>query len=151
MKKFILYSVVIFSFIFNAVFIIHLYGMKESESDRQFDIYRNLNLSNKQQKTIENMCLPYKKMNDNLENRLASKRALILNLLKKKEVDMKKVEKCVDEINSLQKQIQMNVLKQMIIFKKNMNPDQCGCFLNNLGEKMDVSHVCDENCSCKSE
>ena len=150
MKRALLYGIILFSLVFNVVFIVHLFGMKSSEKNSVSFLGEKLNLTAEQKEKIHTQCMPYRTQNDELENKLASKRAEILNLIKSKDIDMKKIEACIDEINSLQKKIQLNVVKQMIVYKSYMNESQCNFIINNLGEKMDIAHVCDENCSCKS-
>lgn len=151
MRRPLFYGLLLFSLIFNIVFIVHLIGMN-SEPSRTSDIFgKDVKLTDAQKKIINSECTPFRKENSELEQILTEKKAKLLNLLKEKNIDTDRIESCIEEINSIQKKIQLNVVKQLIIYKTHMNREQCSCFMNNLGKEMDVDHVCDENCSCSSK
>lgn len=151
MKKLILYGLILFSFIFNIVFIVHLIGMKSSERDNISLFGKDVKLTKAQENAINSRCSPYRKENSEFEKTLAVKRAKLLTLVNSESINMNRLESCINEINGIQKKIQMNVVKQLIIYKEHMNKEQCSCLMNNIGVEMDVDHLCDENCECSSQ
>lgn len=148
MKRKLFIIGVLFSFIFNVIFIIHLLSYKHSGSDNTAPAFL---LNDSQKKKIEEESSGLLNENVKLENGLERCRQDLYNLLNSKETDRKEIEKCITTINDIQKKIQMNTVEQLLIYKKHMTDEQCKCFLKEFGENMNITHKCDENSSCNSE
>jgi len=144
-KQRILFAVFLFSFIFNVVFIFHLLSVRHSEEG---SLGKKFTLNDLQKEKITEESGVILSENLKFEIELKKCRQDLYNLLNSKVPDKKEIEKCITTINDIQKNIQMNTVEQLLIYKKHMTEDQCKCFLKEFGQKMNVHHVCDENCNC---
>ena len=144
----ILFSVFLFSLIFNVVFIVHTLSDRHSGVENTSPGFV---LDESQKEKITEESAGILEENVKFEGELKKCRQDLYNLLNSEVPDKKEIEKCITTINEIQKKIQMNTVEQLLIYKKHMTEDQCKCFLKEFGDKMNVHHQCDENCSCDKE
>ncbi len=133
----------LFSVIFNVVFVIHL------QSDRQKSKHSHdkcFVLDKEQEKRIKEESEEILNQNSKLEKKLNKCKQDLYDLLNSDENDMKEIEKCITTLNEIQKNIQINTVKHLLIYKKNMTKEQCKCFLQRFGENMDLNQRCNGDC-----
>ena len=146
MKKFILISFFLFSFIFNIVFIYHLVTVHGSSTEK--GVLDDVILTEKQRKIISEKSRSILKNNNELNYKLERCRKDLYNILEKKDPDKVEINNCIDAINRIQKEIQINTVEQVLIYKKHLTESQCDCFMKNVGDNMGIPHKCDADCKC---
>ena len=151
MKKRILFFIFLFSVILNIVLVINILSSEPGKTPDRSLFSEKINLSADQRKMIEKESSFLKGENKKLEFKLSECRSDLYAVLDSDVVDKSKVEKCIDDINKIQKKIQMNTIEHLLIYKKHLSKEQCDCFLADFGKKMHINHKCDENCKFGSK
>ncbi len=148
MKKRILFFIFLFSFILNIVLVVNILSSGPESFTEKSLFSKKISLSSEQKKKIEEESSLIKEENEKLEIKLSECRKDLYEVLDSDTVDKSKVAKCIDDINKIQKKIQMNTIDHLLIYKKHLSKEQCDCFLSDFGDKMNLEHNCDENCKC---
>jgi len=160
MKKvrYIFWITFILSLSLNAAFILHLFTSMDTSknptvnpSQTKSPVQKpNLELTTDQLKKMEPFQLKIHRENETIKKEIRQYQVKLLASINKEPIDKQAINRCIDRINNLQKKIQQNTVKEILYLKKHMNPDQCNCFIKNLGDSMiKSSSPC--NCpNCKS-
>lgn len=145
MKKLVIISIFLFSIIFNIVFVYHLVTVHKDNKNNVLD---DVILSTEQQNLINKKTEFIIKKNKELNLELKKCRKDLYSILDNDNPDREKIKICIDAINNIQKEMQINTIEQLLIYKKNLSKSQCDCFMKNVGNEMGIPHKCDENCKC---
>lgn len=141
MARIILRVLFVFSISFNVVFAVLL--LTESTEAKP----AALNLSGDQQTAVNQMHANIHKENEKIKQKIYQCQEKLVKVLKENPVNMEDVESCISEINDLQKEIQLNTVKEIIQVKQHLNTEQCNCLLESLNQKMcDSSKPCQKKC-----
>ncbi|MEN8153384.1 MAG: hypothetical protein ABFR75_05125 [Acidobacteriota bacterium] len=146
MKKRIIFFIFLFSLILNIALVVNIISSEKGKSPERSLFSEKINLSDDQKKKIDDESFFLKEENKKLELKLSECRKELYTVLDSDIVDKTRVEKCIDDINRIQKKIQMNTIDHLLIYKKHLSKKQCDCFLADFGEQMDVEHKCEKNC-----
>ncbi len=146
MKRKLWIIIFLFSLTFNVVFILDLLSERHSNIDSVSG--DKLNLTIIQKKRITEESLPIVNENKKLESELRVCNQDLYDMLNADKVDKKTVRECISKINEIQKNIQLNTIEQLLIYKKHMTPEQCKCFLEEFGSKLNLNHNCTDGCNC---
>ena len=150
MKQKILFFIFLFSFILNIVFFVRFFFSRNGSIPERSLFNEKINLSEDQKKKIEEESYILKEENEKLELKLSECRSDLYDVLESDTVDKTKVEKCIDDINKIQKKIQMNTIEHLLIYKKHLSKKQCDCFLADFGDKMNVEHKCEKTVNAEA-
>lgn len=141
MVRIILRLIFILSISFNIAFILHLLGHSPDQKNIQ------LNMTEKQREYVNRIHLKVHKDNKEIKDRIRQCQKDLMKALKEEELNHEQVSKCIDEINNLQKKIQLNTIEEIIQVKKVLNKHQCDCLIDGLNQRLSqVSKPCDREC-----
>ncbi|MCP5050700.1 MAG: periplasmic heavy metal sensor [bacterium] len=148
MNRMILKIIFILSLSFNAAFLIHLFTRPaETQTAPSPSGHLYLELTDQQKKQIAPVQQAMQRQNETIKKQVAQYQGQLLEALKKEPVDRTEVSRCINQINGLQKQIQLNTVEEIIRIREYMNPEQCNCLIGCLGASMEgSSHTCDSSC-----
>jgi Spy/CpxP family protein refolding chaperone len=143
-NKFIFGLVFVLSLSLNAAFLIHLFTVHLSHTEKPTG-QMPMELTEQQKKQIEPIRLKIHQDNDTIKKQIHQCQEKLLTALKNEPVDKQAIYQCIDNINNLQKKIQKNTVEEIIEIRKYMNPDQCNCLIKGLGAAMQQTV---KPCSC---
>jgi uncharacterized membrane protein len=145
MKRFLFLVVLILSLSFNVAFVSHLITDQENHKSSVVR-HKSLDLSKEQSKKIHKDTLALGQKNLELKKEVQKCRKDLLSLLSGTEVDKDKLRLCIEKISTLQKKIQANTIKKLLIYKKHLSHNQCKCMFECLGVEMNLKPF-----SCKKK
>lgn len=134
-NKFIFGLVFVLSLSLNAAFLIHLFTVHLSHTEKPTG-QMPMELTEQQKKQIEPIRLKIHQDNETIKKQIHQCQEKLLTALKNEPVDKQAIYQCIDNINNLQKKIQKNTVEEIIEIRKYMNPDQCNCLIKGLGAAM---------------
>mgnify|MGYP001044551497 CR=1 FL=1 len=151
MGKIVLRILFILSISFNLAFLGHQL-LAPQKSAAQDSLMKELHLSHEQAKNIRSASETIDRENAELKAKVVKCREELVNVLQAPAVDKEKAYRCIEGINVLQRTIQENTLKKILIYKEHLSQDQCSCLMDNMCKKMHINpEHCRKHCQHKKE
>ena len=119
-NKFIFGLVFVLSLSLNAAFLIHLFTVHLSHTEKPTG-QMPMELTEQQKKQIEPIRLKIHQDNETIKKQIHQCQEKLLTALKNEPVDKQAIYQCIDNINNLQKKIQKNTVEEIIEIRKYMN------------------------------
>jgi Spy/CpxP family protein refolding chaperone len=136
MARISLFFILIVSLSFNIVFSIHFFKKQEKGSK-----ITNLKLMTPQKQKLDELHKNMNRHNKNIKLKIYNCQQELMQILKMDKVDKIKVNKCLDMISTLQKELQKNSVSEILEIKKVLSIEQCECFMRDLHRNIQ------QNCS----
>ena len=92
-------------------------------------LWRELNLDNSQRQTLRSLFPEHHRKVSEIRRDLAQKRQELFNLIQDDATPMSAIQAKVQEISALQGSLEEEMVRFMLAFKKNLNPEQHAAFL----------------------
>jgi Spy/CpxP family protein refolding chaperone len=93
-------------------------------------LWRELNLDDSQRQTLRGMFPEHHRKVDGIRQELAQKRQELFDLIKDDTTTTSAIRAKVQEISALQGRLEEEMVRFMLAFRKNLNPQQHAAFLN---------------------
>jgi Spy/CpxP family protein refolding chaperone len=100
-------------------------------------LWRELNLDNSQRQALRGLFPEHRRKVDEVRQELTQKRQELFNLIQNDATPMSAIQAKIQEISALQGSLEEEMVRFMLAFKKNLNPQQQAAFLNKL-----QAHLC---------
>ena len=108
-----------FSIIFNIVFIYHLLTVHQIEIKK--NVLEDVQLSSEQKELIKEKTRAIINKNTELNQELKNCRKDLYVILEQENPDRAKIKSCISKINAIQKEMQINTVEQLLIYKKHLS------------------------------
>jgi Spy/CpxP family protein refolding chaperone len=92
-------------------------------------LWRELNLDNSQRQALHSLFPEHRRKVEEVRQELAQKRQELFNLIQNDATPMNAIRAKVQEISALQGSLEEEMVRFMLAFKKNLNPEQHAAFL----------------------
>ncbi len=106
-------------------------------------LWRDLNLDNSQRQVLRGLFQEHRRKVDEIRQQLAQKRQELFNLIQNEATPMSAIRAKVQEISTLQGSLEEEMVRFMLAFRKNLNPQQQAAFLSRL-----QTHLCGADGVC---
>jgi hypothetical protein len=104
-------------------------------------------LSDEQKEKAGEIRLMMHHRNEVVRAMIRTEQKTMISLLRQENVDRGKLNRTVEKIARLQRQIQNNTIEEILLMKDMLDGEQCRCLLNNLNTKMNqASRRCTAAC-----
>jgi Spy/CpxP family protein refolding chaperone len=105
-------------------------------------MWRELNLNDSQRQTLRSLFPEHHRKVDGIRQELGQKRLELFNLIQNNATPMSAIQAKVREISALQGSLEEEMVRFMLAFKKNLNPQQQATFLNRLKTRLCGEGAC---------
>ena len=107
----------------------------------------SLILSEKQKQEVARIQQIVRQKNESIKRKLFACQRDLLTALNQDHVDKDKITKCIEDISTMQKQIQMNAVDQILQIRQHLDKSQCNCLMKELEAGMaKTGQPCDKDC-----
>jgi hypothetical protein len=134
----------IISLSFNAAFLIYLFTPTIFSKPKITGNEMKLELTDQQKKHLEPSRVKIHRENETIKSQITLCQQKLMAALKADPVDRAAINKCIENINNLQKKIQQNTIEEILLLREHMDTDQCNCLMEGLNAAMESStRACD--------
>jgi Spy/CpxP family protein refolding chaperone len=107
-------------------------------------LWRELNLDNSQRQTLHGMFPEHRRKVGEIKQELAQKRQELFNLIQNDATPMSAIQAKVKEISALQGNLEEEMVRFMLAFRKTLNPQQQAALLSKV-----QTHLCGPEGACR--
>jgi hypothetical protein len=106
-----------------------------------------LNLSEKQKQEVAKIQLTIHRKNELIKGKIVACQKDLLAAISQEHTDRSKINKCIEDISVMQREIQMNAVDQILQIRQHLDKDQCDCLMKELAADMGKKNQpCDKDC-----